>query len=374
MTDQHIHIVTHDIPFPVFHGGLVDLFYKIIALHNIGVKIHLHCFKKGKQEEQEKLNEYCESVHYYKRTTGLAGLSASLPYIVSSRKNRKLVEVLCRDQHPIILGGIHCSSLLLEPKLSDRKFVLRLYNVEHKYYKQLGKFEKDTFKKIYLYAESKLLEKYEELVAGRVIVASLSEADAFFYKKHYGAIVHFLPAFIPFDTVGMHEGKGMYCLYHANLSISENEEVVRWLLENVFDKLTVPFVIAGRNPTAKLTAFIESRRNACLIANPSETEMQDLIQKAQINILPSFNTTGVKLKLLNALFNGRHCIVNKAGAVGSGLEGLCTITEGTNGFRKEVATLFEQHYDAEQTVARQKVLEKIYNNEANARKLMSLIS
>ena len=51
--------------------------------------------------------------------------------------------------------------------------------------------------------------------------------------------------------------------------------------------------------------------HTCLVANPSEMEMQDMIAKAQINILPSFNNTGIQIKLLNALFNGRHCLVNK---------------------------------------------------------------
>ena len=53
--------------------------------------------------------------------------------------------------------------------------------------------------------------------------------------------------------------------------------------------------------------------------------MQDLIGKAHINVLPSFNATGIKLKLVNALFNGRHCLVNEATAEGSGLESACFV-------------------------------------------------
>ena len=50
-------------------------------------------------------------------------------------------------------------------------------------------------------------------------------------------------------------------------------------------------------------AEVHQYQHVCLIANPSEEEIQDLISKAQVNILPSFNCTGVKLKLLTALFN-----------------------------------------------------------------------
>ena len=43
-----------------------------------------------------------------------------------------------------------------------------------------------------------------------------------------------------------------------------------------------------------------------------ENTLQQLIQDAHIHVLPSFQQTGLKLKLLNALFKGRHCIVNDA--------------------------------------------------------------
>ena len=36
-----------------------------------------------------------------------------------------------------------------------------------------------------------------------------------------------------------------------------------------------------------------------------------MIAKAQINILPSYTHTGIKIKLVNAIFNGRHCLVNE---------------------------------------------------------------
>ena len=64
--DKHLHIVCHDVPWPVDHGGYADLFYKIIALYNSGIKIHLHCFTSGRGKAEE-LNKYCYSVNYYKR-------------------------------------------------------------------------------------------------------------------------------------------------------------------------------------------------------------------------------------------------------------------------------------------------------------------
>jgi hypothetical protein len=65
-----------------------------------------------------------------------------------------------------------------------------------------------------------------------------------------------------------------------------------------------------------------------------------MIAKAQINILPSFNNTGVKLKLLNALYNGRHCLVNKAGGVAGRLDKACTIAEDADDFKTGLLNTF----------------------------------
>ena len=94
--------------------------------------------------------------------------------------------------------------------------------------------------------------------------------------------------------------------------------------------------------------------------------MQLLIQNAQINILPSFNKTGVKLKLLNALYNGRHCIVNQAGIEGSGLNDLCFIEETADGFIEKIKELFIKPFTVKEMQYRGTALKKLYNNHQNA--------
>jgi hypothetical protein len=67
-------------------------------------------------------------------------------------------------------------------------------------------------------------------------------------------------------------------------------------------------VIGGNNPSKKVIDLVKANPQASLTINPSEKQMQDIIAKAHINVLPSFNTTGIKIKLVNALYNGRHCV------------------------------------------------------------------
>lgn len=370
--DKHLHIVTLDVPVPADYGGAIDQFYRIVWLYKLGVKIHLHCFTKNRPPS-DILNRYCETVIYYKRKLNLSGFSLSSPYIVSSRNVAALLNNLMQDKHPVLFEGVHCTYFLQKGYLQGRKTAVRLHNAEYKYYNILAKHEKKIFNKIYFSFESWLLKKYEAKLSRNNKLLAISSTDKNIYEKELNAAdVTFIPAFTPWDEIISLEGMGCYCLYHGNLSINENEEVAAWLLENIFSKLPIPFVIAGKNPSQRLEKLVHKHERCCLVINPGDKELHDLIAKAQINILPSFNNTGIKLKLLNALYNGRHCLVNKAGVDGSGLESVCTIVEDAETFRNAVNFLYNTPYNASMNQQRKLLLNKYYSNESNTNKLIDI--
>lgn len=371
--EKHLHIVCLDVPYPVDYGGVFDLFHKIRSLHQAGVKIHLHCFEYGRGE-QEELTQYCADVHYYPRCGGHKAFSHKLPYIVCSRSNGRLMEDLLKDDYPILLEGVHCSYLLNDERFAGRKIILRLHNVEYRYYRQLFHAERSLLKKIYYLHESKVLRKYERSIADKVQVLAVSDQDGELYRQEFGAShVDTLPVFVPFSEIRSREGTGCFCLYHGNLSIAENEQAVAWLLKKVFHGLHVPLIVAGKDPSARLIRLVGRYPQGCLIPNPSQEEMQDLIAKAQIHLLPSFHSTGVKLKLLNALFNGRHCVVNEQAIQASGLEPGCHIAADAAGFRQLIAQLYKQPFTADEVRSRQKLLLEQFDNGKNTEKLIRWI-
>jgi glycosyltransferase involved in cell wall biosynthesis len=368
--DKHLHIVCLDIPYPADYGGVVDLFYKIKSLQQAGVKIHLHCFTKDRKP-QDELKKYCESIHYYQRKSSTSSFSFNLPLIVKSRINEELISNLQKDNYPVLLEGIHCTYYLKTGLFGNRKVIVRLHNVEFEYYKQLAKHETSLFKKLYYLNESRLLKKYEKAIANKATVLAVSQQDVDLYKKEFNATdIHYLPVFLPYSLAVGKDGKGCFCLYHGNLAINENERAATWLLEKVFSKLSIPFVIAGKNPSKKLEDLAHQHQHTCLVANPSEKEMQDMIGKAHVHVLPSFNNTGIKLKLLNALFNGRHCLVNQAAVEGSALETYCTIATDEISFQKNIEALYLQPFTEQQMQERQQLLQTTYNNKANALELI----
>ena len=122
--ERKLHIICHDVPWPADYGGVVDLFYKLKALHAEEIKIILHCFLYGQRKEEAVLNQYCEEVHYYKRLIGWKGFSFTKPYIVQSRANPELLKNLLKDDHPVLMEGVHCTAFLYQLRQNNKKVFL----------------------------------------------------------------------------------------------------------------------------------------------------------------------------------------------------------------------------------------------------------
>lgn len=361
-------------PYPPDYGGVYDLFYKLKSLHELGIKIHLHCFEYGRSKQPE-LNKYCEEVHYYKRYIPIVDFIFRLPYIVSSRKNKLLLQNILRDTYPVLLEGIHCTYYLYNDSLKERTVLVRLHNVEFEYYAQLMKSAKGLFKKIYFYIESKLLKRYENAIANKAIFIAVNKKDQYSYQEIFKAErVKFLPVFLPFNEVKSLPGKGTFCLYHGNLSVPENEKAAIWLLKNVFNDLNIDFVVAGKNPTENLKFILSKNKNATLVGNPSIKRMEELIADAHIHVLPSFNNTGIKIKLLNALFNGRFIMTNAASIEGTGLETLCEKAETAADYKNSINEIFTMSFEENEILKRNEILKNEYDNRKNAKLLLKWIS
>jgi glycosyltransferase involved in cell wall biosynthesis len=194
------------------------------------------------------------------------------------------------------------------------------------------------------------------------------------YRQEFDAAqVHSLPVFMGGKKVTAKPGVGNYCLYHGNLSIAENELAVRWLLDEIFISSNIPLVIAGKRPPTALARKAESHSNCSLVADPSDEEMARLVEDAQCNLLPSFNSTGVKLKLINALFAGRHCIANPAAVSGTGLQTACIVANDVQAFKDAVEEYFTAPFTIQDVSARKSLLERLYDDEENCRRLIQWI-
>jgi hypothetical protein len=113
--NNHLHILSFDVPFPANYGGVIDVFYKLQALKEQGIKIHLHCFAYGRKPSPE-LEQLCEQVYYYERRTGFGSFLSLLPYNVKSRQSKELEDNLLKDTYPVLCEVLHTSYILSDPR------------------------------------------------------------------------------------------------------------------------------------------------------------------------------------------------------------------------------------------------------------------
>ncbi len=369
--EKHLHIISFNIPFPANYGGVIDVYYKIKALHELGVKVHLHAFHYGREQSPE-LEAICYKVHYYARKTFFQAIYSSVPYIVGSRKSDDMLSVLAQDDYPILFEGLHTCFYLNHPTLKNRLKIVRMHNVEWDYYNSLGKAEKNFFIKFYLYSESSKLKKYEEILKGANLIIGISLKDTAYFDERFQN-VHYVPAFHPHEVIKSKTGTGDYALYHGNLKVQENNQAAVYLIKKIFDELPYKLTIAGTSPSDMLKKEMKKQERYTLVDSPYDAQMQELIENAQINVLPTFQPTGIKLKLINALYNGRWVIANPFMVQNTGLEELCIVANTADEMIHAVLEYMNKPFPEEIIELRKRVLHEKFSNNANALQLIKLI-
>lgn len=368
---KELQVIAFNVPYPPDYGGVIDVYYKLKALKEAGIAITLHCFDYGRGKAVE-LEQWCQKVYYYPRSRSLINQFSSLPFIVKTRDNKLLIENLNRLSYvPILAEGLHCTFPLYFGKCNNDIFYVRTHNVEHAYYEGLKVTEDNVFKKIYYSVEAQKLKQYEPILKKAKGICSISPKE----KEHFSNIntnTILVTPFHPFKQVEIREGIGNYILVHGDLSVSENIHSVQWLINNIFSKIQYPVIIAGKNPHGSIAMNIKNYNNIQLIGNPTFHDMQELIANAQIHIVHSFTPQGMKLKLLNVMFNGRHCICNSSVVEKTGLENLCEIADNENEMLILIKEMIKIPFDKKVIKLREEVL-SLYSNSAQASKLIDFI-
>jgi hypothetical protein len=369
--DHSLQIVAFNIPFPADYGGVIDIFYKIKALSECGITIYLHCFEYNRPEAFE-LDEYCKKVYYYPRKKGLLYQFSTKPYIVVTRNDKHLLKNLEANPAPILFEGLHTCYFLNNKSLKTHFRMVRAHNIEHDYYQNLRKVEGNLFRKLFFCIEACKLRSYETILKNADQLLAISPNDNLYFDRKFGNS-HFSPAFHPFNEIKSKTGKGDYILFHGNLSVAENKQAVNFLIKKVFPKIQQKVIIAGKNPSNELIRKIGLLPNVELVANPEGDQMEELIENAHVCLLPTFQDTGLKLKLLASLFAGRFCVANTQMIHKTGLEHLCQLANTPTEMIEVINQVFEKEFTSEEIEKRRIILEDEFSNHRNAMKILQII-
>jgi len=323
-TPATLHIICLDDPSQPVYGGVIDMHYRIRALANAGVRLHLHIFYKGKSPDLSVLRQWADVVYTYPRKSPWLCFWRNEPFIVSSREHPDLYQRLAQDNHPVLFEGIHTTATVpaLRKMYPERKLFLRAHNIESHYYNELYHATSDWIRRIYFRREFLKIRTWEHATLPLFTsVWSISTEETERLKSLNPSSL-WIPAFIHFRNQRIHmlpalDAEKCTLLFHGNFSVDENRISAEWLLNFFRNKSpeSMELILAGKN--LKACSF-EPHAYVRQVSDPEF--MEDLLTEADIVVLPGKQRSGVKIKLLESLAAAKRVICSPEIASGSGLE------------------------------------------------------
>jgi len=371
--DKHLNIVAFDNPYPPVYGGVIDVFYKLVALSNKGIKIHLHIFTDSNLQI-DQLKKFCEEIYIYKRKKGFINQFSLLPFIVKSRNSPLLNKRLLENNFPILFEGVHTTHpLICDYKLFKRS-IIRHHNIEHEYYQGLFNSDKNILRKILFYVESFKLKLFLKKVQKSEYNIAISEDDAIKLKDNYFKNIYTIPPFHSFNSKATNINDQPFILYHGNLNVAENILAVDYLLKEIFIDKTLKYVVAGLNNNIEFKSKFTTYPNIEFIENPSNEKIEDLIKSARVIVLPTFQSTGIKLKLIDSLYKGNHVIANQQMAQGFPLSEIISIANKSDEIIDLVNEKMKNPLSNEEKNNRLIQLNRFFDNNNNAVRIIDIIN
>lgn len=372
---NELHIVTSDLPHALDNAQLSDAFFIIKSLHEQQIAVHLHCFAKEEETANIPIHDLCSSVRVYDRDITKISFKPDLPYHVSTRSSQLLIDTLNKDELPILFIGLSVSYAIYSKQLKgNRKIAVRLNKNETNYYSQLAEIVPWKGKKIHYQLEAWRMKNYlKNLINKQTLFFSHSTSNLLKITAKTANQFQSLPIFTGLPPIFHPPGKGHFCLFIGRLSDKETAYAANWLLDHVFHQIEIPFVIAGSHPTAFLENAAHVRQHTCLVANPSDKEMQELIKKAQLILSPAFIDEEDD-NMLQLLALGRHILINPKKSTTPSILKVCHIAHSPQAFCDKVNYLFEKEFSEEEKYARQQVLNEKFKDETGLKTLVNWLS
>ena len=369
---MHLYLIAPEIPHARAYGEGLEIYFRIQALSEAGVKIHLFCFAEPPLQENPELNTLCEAVYYLPMSKPKLALPLRHAHRMSTRKNKDYFAQILEDSNPILFEGLATAFHLNHGFLKYRQKFIRLSSIEWEYYHQLADRESNWSKQQVLLRESQLLQQAEQklLVADKVFCSSLHDTE---YYRRQGNSAEYVPLFTGQSQVRIQPGKGDYCLFYGDLSQPEVLASALFLIEGVFHDLSIPFKIAGIHPPPELIQLVNGYDHITLSYNPGQGELLTLMQEAHIHVIPVFQSTSHRIPLLRSLFNGRFCLTTPDLLTHTELNKYCLVAQSTDEFRTLVLQLMKYPFSDKEIKERQKLLSNRFDDGAQTQQILAYL-
>ncbi len=253
----------------------------------------------------------------------LCGESYHVKRYINNDFAAKLREILQQEEFDIV----HIESIFLTPyvhlirRYSKAKVILRAHNVEHLIWKRVAQSTRNGLKRSYLKHLSLTLRAYElEHLSDYDGIVCITKNDADYFKAN--GCRRPVTA-IPFG-VEMPEVKEANTdiepnsLFHIGaMDWLPNQESIEWLLKDIWP------VVHSRLPHAHLylagrkmpQRWMDAHIDGVTVVGEVD-DAKEFISSKKINIVPLLSGSGIRVKIIEAMSNGKVVVTTTVGAQG----------------------------------------------------------
>lgn len=356
---MNILIIASRVPFPLHDGGAIATYNQFRGYAELGHKVQLLALNTRKHHAdpttiKRELVKF-GPVETFSINTDIRWQHALLNLFSRRSYNierfddagfhRLIRQHLNKNQYDLIQfeGLFTAPYIQTVRKCSKAKLILRQHNVEHLIWEKQAAAEKNPLKHAYLEFLARRLKQYETRVLPAFDgIAAITDADATVLKEYAPETpVSYIPAGIDFPDAT--PAGSAHALYHiGSMEWMPNQMAVRRLVRDIW-----PLVIA-QSPESTLHIAGKGMAGARLPELPpgvtNDGEVADAVKWAEpfgILCVPLMAASGVRMKTLEALAQGKWVVTTSVGAAGLPLvhEQHCMLADSDSQFAESILRL-----------------------------------
>jgi len=331
MGSRHaLQLVLFDLPIAPLYGGTAEVDFKIRALLDLGLELHVHAWVNPTLDRQLRSgakalpdwHQRVATLRWYPRPMALRSWLSARPHAVASRRGTALNKALAQGPPDVLLEGWQVVACMESEALRHHRFWVRSHNRESWYYRLQSLSTTDLFKKIYYNIESfrwKNLEhgvshaEWPHPLAG---VLSLCPLETRQYQNE-GLNAFYVPAFVRLappkvgPSIGRQQVAAPFVLYHGRLDIPDNLQAVQNVLRLASESPAYSWVVAGSQAPSALIRQMQAIPALQWVDTPDDAALDALVQTAAVHVIPSKGRAGLRLKMIHALMGTGHVLVHR---------------------------------------------------------------
>ncbi|WP_338432727.1 glycosyltransferase [Clostridium tyrobutyricum] len=331
---MNIIFISAELPYPANSGGRIYTWERLKQLKKNENNIYLYTLvEEDEFIDLNELNVVCTKVNTYKRDKSYIKslINIKKPFSVISRFVDQMYydikEKINHDNVDLIIIDIP-EMLMNCPFDNDICKVVTQHNIEYETFKSIAQNSNDILKKIIYYFEYIKMKKFEEGYYNNNLIQGCTFISNIEFKQFKSKFSNIHSICVPqgYDiensiinnTEFINNNIKNNIIFTGKMDYEPNIQAVNWFCKSILPliKYKIPnakFYIVGKNPTSEVRRLA----NDSVIVTGKVKSVKEYFNKSNLCVIPLKSGGGVKIKLFEALGNGKIVVTTSKGVEGT---------------------------------------------------------